>query len=173
MLAVNICSFWPPTMSCLVAAVCSGTFQGMWSFPGVHIWWRVDHFNTCTTEYYTWCLPGDAFPLAESSWPLGMYSWYSYVKWWWDGFHTRVRTVRCAWVPTATSLRVLWCTVLNETRGKTTSGWRWILPTRSLGWAVSGGAARPGFDDGEGSLRWLSDLQTWSRSFVVRSSSFS
>jgi hypothetical protein len=44
--------------------------------------------------------------MAESSWHLGVYSWSScYVKRWWDGFCTQVHTIRCAWVPTATSHR--------------------------------------------------------------------
>jgi hypothetical protein len=50
-------------------------------------------------------LPGDAYSLAESSRPLGMYSWLSYVRWRWDGFHTRVPTDRRMWVPTTMSLR--------------------------------------------------------------------
>jgi hypothetical protein len=51
-------------------------------------------------------LPGDAYPLEESSCPLGVYSWLSYVRRRWDGLHTRVHTDSHAWVPTAMSLRV-------------------------------------------------------------------
>jgi hypothetical protein len=50
-------------------------------------------------------LPGDAYPMAESSWHLGVYSWSCCcVRWRWDGFSTRVHTIRCTWAPTATSL---------------------------------------------------------------------
>jgi hypothetical protein len=51
-------------------------------------------------------LPGDAYPMAESSRPLGVYTWYSYVRRQWDEFHTQVHSIRCAWVPTTTSLHV-------------------------------------------------------------------
>jgi hypothetical protein len=44
--------------------------------------------------------------MAESSWHLGVYSWSScYVRRWWNGFHTRVHIVRCAWVSVATPPR--------------------------------------------------------------------
>jgi hypothetical protein len=40
-----------------------------------------------------------------SSWHLGMYSWSGcYVRQRWDGFYTRVFTIRCTWVSVATSL---------------------------------------------------------------------
>jgi hypothetical protein len=44
--------------------------------------------------------------MVEPSWHLGVYSWsIHYVRQRWDGFNTRVHTVRCEWAPAATSLR--------------------------------------------------------------------
>jgi hypothetical protein len=44
--------------------------------PGSDICWRVDCFSTRSTKFYMGksFLPGDAYPLTESSWHLGMYS---------------------------------------------------------------------------------------------------
>jgi hypothetical protein len=50
-------------------------------------------------------LPGDAYPMADSSWYLSVYPWSScYIRQRWDGFRTRLHTIRHAWVPMAISL---------------------------------------------------------------------
>jgi hypothetical protein len=47
-------------------------------------------------------LPGGAYPLVALWWYLDMYPWSSEVRRQWDGFYTRVHSVRCEWVLTAT-----------------------------------------------------------------------
>jgi hypothetical protein len=60
-----------------------------------------------------------------------MYSWSSrYARRRWDGFYTRVHTIRCVWVPAATSLRARclrprsgWCfSVVGSPRARLTGG---------------------------------------------------
>jgi hypothetical protein len=56
-------------------------------------------------------LPGDAYPMAESSWHLGVYSCSCCcIRRRWDGSSTWVHTIKCVWAPVATSLhaRFLW-----------------------------------------------------------------
>jgi hypothetical protein len=49
-------------------------------------------------------VPGDAYPLVESSRPLCVYSRLSYVRRQWDRFHTQVLTNRRSWAYTVMSL---------------------------------------------------------------------
>jgi hypothetical protein len=50
-------------------------------------------------------IPGDAYPMAESSWHLGVYSWSCCcVRQRWDRYSTQVHIVICVWAPMATFL---------------------------------------------------------------------
>jgi hypothetical protein len=97
-----------PILSCS----CSGRwrlFEGCeapraWIFSGELTIWIPTLPNLVWGKLF---LPWDSYPLAESSWHLGVYSWSScYVRRRWDGFCTWVRTDGCVWVPAPTSLRV-------------------------------------------------------------------
>jgi hypothetical protein len=84
-------------------------FWGMWSpqawIFGGELTVRVPALPnlTCGKLFLQW----DIYPTVESSWCLGMYSWSSYyVRQWWDGYNTRVHTVKCAWAHVAMSVCV-------------------------------------------------------------------
>jgi hypothetical protein len=84
-------------------------------------------------------LPGSVYPLAESWWHLGMFPRSSDVRRRWDRFHTRVRIVRCTWVPTAMSRCV--------------RRLRPMLPEARKGWCLSAcGRTLSTPDRGPGSL---------------------
>jgi hypothetical protein len=63
-------------LSCLAAAVGGGTFLGDVKPPGLDILWTFDCVDTLT--WGKSFLLGDAYPMAEPSWQLGVYPRSSY-----------------------------------------------------------------------------------------------